>query len=364
VKNFQYLIINLMESGIHLGEKKKQYNPELGEILNGSRFDLSIINLEKTVLSLKQTIRLVNDLGFFKSNFLFVNYDLATVDVTYYYAQLLNQLFLSKKWMGGFLTNYKELRLRLRWPRINVPVLKLPKALFIINTKDYHWAFNEGISLKLPIISVLNSNNTQFKQIQYGIPGNDKTIIAINFYNRILADAYQQGLLVRYFKIIGLKLLSFYRLFKIILKFYSLVFMYFRLLLLIIITSNFYINTVFNNNNNNDLNNFIKLSLKLLLLMLNQLNRFSINYKLKNIKLFLKGKLIKLLLIKLHFITFLVINYLINLYDLKIEDDKLLNLDVIYFKIKTIKNLLNKRFYVFNSFDYHLYFGLKTNFYK
>ena len=44
-----------MESGIHLGVAKNQYNTALGDNVIGHRFNVSVLNLEKTVFSLKQT---------------------------------------------------------------------------------------------------------------------------------------------------------------------------------------------------------------------------------------------------------------------------------------------------------------------
>lgn len=342
-----------MESGLHLGAVKNKYNYALGNNIVGHRFNVSILNLEKTIFSLKQTSRLMRRLGFYKSNFLFINYDLTTEDVMFYYAQLVNQMFLSHKWIGGFLTNYKEIRPRIVWPRINVPGMLFPKALFIVNTKANYWPLNEGVVLKLPIIAAVSSDNFEVNLVHYSLVGNDKTIFAVNFYNRMLVDSYNQGLLFRYFKIIKVKIVDFYKKFKLMLKLYSLIFIYFRLVLIIII--NFNINLKLNNKIM--LNQYIIISIKLLLLLLIRINKY-VRY-LNKVNVFSQGNMLILLLTKLGNLTSLVLNYLINEYN---NTTRLINsndLIILYNMFIEIKRSLNKRLYLFNVLDYLIYFGIK-----
>jgi small subunit ribosomal protein S2 len=388
VKSFKSLIINLIESGIHIGGPKTQSNAFLGDNLQGTRYNITLFNLTKTVLLLKHVVILIKSLGLTKSKFLFINYDIATKDISYYYAQLINQVFLLNKWVGGFLTNYKEIMGRLKWPVINdfdmlvskpldfdkkrskIKFLQFkkdlasfernlyPKALFILNLTKNEWALNEGNHLNIPIISVLNNSTKNINLIQYGIGGNDKTLISVNLFNRIIVDAYNQGLFLRYLKIVKFKIQKFYLNYKLLLKLYTLIFINYRLLLFIVT------NLIIYKNDNNIIisDKFIFNSLKLIFLLINQINSFIKKNKLNKISKILIGTLLKKLLKQLNILNKLVINILISYY-LTTSKTNIYNLVLIYNNFIKIKLLLNKRFYYFNTFDYYLYQGIR-NFYK
>ena len=370
VKTFQYLIISLLESGIHLGASKSKYNPALGSTVIGHRFDTSILNLERTVVSLKQVSSLFRALGFSKSRFLFVNYDLVTQDVTSYYAGLLDQSCLSTKWIGGFLTNYKELNTRLGWPVLNsgssslVKANKagLPKAVFIVNLNQNNWAFNEAVVLNLPVVSVVSSDAKNFEFVEYSIPGNETSVISVNLYSRVIADSYLQGLLMRYLKLIDVKLNSFYIYFKLLLKRLSLVSAYYRLLLLVMVVSNLYLKK----NNSISTKLFVSTSIKLLLLLSVELNKTILEYNSVSDKAFSKffvNGTVSFMLQDLHNLMCLVIKHLLSLNSVINKSKRVDLVSDIFNYFNKIKTGLNKNVYLFTEFDSYLYYGLK-HYYK
>ncbi|OYV54558.1 MAG: 30S ribosomal protein S2, partial [Legionella sp. 21-45-4] len=130
--------------------------------------------------------------------------------------------YVDHRWLGGMLTNYKTVRqsiFRLKELKkmrdengfqgmIKKEALLLtreleklerslggiedmgglPDALFVIDVGFEHIAVEEARRLKIPVIGVVDTNNSP-DNIDYVIPGNDDSMRAIEIYVRAVADA-------------------------------------------------------------------------------------------------------------------------------------------------------------------------------
>ena len=68
----------------------------------------------------------------------------------------------------------------------------LPDAIFVIDTGYQHGTIVEAAKLGIPVIAVVDSNNS-FDNVDYIIPGNDDSAKAIRLYCRGIADAVLEG---------------------------------------------------------------------------------------------------------------------------------------------------------------------------
>ena len=68
----------------------------------------------------------------------------------------------------------------------------VPDALFIIDVGFHKIAVTEAKTLGIPIVGVVDSNNS-LDGIDYVIPGNDDSTRAIRLYARGVADAILEG---------------------------------------------------------------------------------------------------------------------------------------------------------------------------
>jgi small subunit ribosomal protein S2 len=69
---------------------------------------------------------------------------------------------------------------------------RLPDALFVVDVGYQKIAITESGKLGIPVIGVVDSNNTP-EGVDYVIPGNDDSARAIRLYARGLADAILEG---------------------------------------------------------------------------------------------------------------------------------------------------------------------------
>ena len=69
---------------------------------------------------------------------------------------------------------------------------KTPDALFIIDPKAEKIALTEGFKSGIPIVALANSDSN-IKNINYPLIGNDTGIPSISFFTKMIKEAYKQG---------------------------------------------------------------------------------------------------------------------------------------------------------------------------
>ncbi len=216
----------MLEAGVHFGHQTRFWNPQMSEYIFGSRNKIHIINLEKT---LPLYIEAVNALGKIASNrgsILFVGTKRAARNIVAEEAQRCGMPYVSHRWLGGMLTNYKTIRQsisRLKeleemsgngsFDRLNkkeqlmltremvkkekvlggIKDMKgLPNAVFVIDVGHEDIAIKEANTLGIPVFGIVDSNNSP-DGVDYVIPGNDDAIKAIQLYAQGIADAVIEG---------------------------------------------------------------------------------------------------------------------------------------------------------------------------
>jgi small subunit ribosomal protein S2 len=212
----------LLEAGAHFGHRTRFWNPKMGEYIFGSRNKIHIINLEKTLPLLNDALNYVGRLSANKSKILFVGTKRAAQESIREHAKRCGMPYVDHRWLGGMLTNYKTVRqsiFRLKELKkcrdeggFNGMIKKealmltreleklerslggiedmggLPDALFVVDVGFEHIAVEEARRLKIPVIGVVDTNNSP-DNLDYIIPGNDDSMRAIDIYVRAVADA-------------------------------------------------------------------------------------------------------------------------------------------------------------------------------
>lgn len=216
----------MLEAGAHFGHRTRFWNPKMGEYIFGSRNKIHIINLEKTMPMLNDVVNYVGRLAANKAKILFVGTKRAAQDSIREHAKRCGMPYVDHRWLGGMLTNYKTVRqsiFRLKELKemkekglFNDMIKKealmlsrelekldrglggienmggLPDALFVIDVGFEHIAVEEARRLKIPVIGVVDTNNSP-DNIDYVIPGNDDSMRAVDIYVRCIADAILDG---------------------------------------------------------------------------------------------------------------------------------------------------------------------------
>lgn len=212
----------LLEAGAHFGHRTRFWNPKMSQYIFGSRNKIHIINLEKTMPMINDVINYVGRLASNKAKILFVGTKRAAQESIREHAKRCGMPYVDHRWLGGMLTNYKTVRQsivrlkelkEMREKNLFAGMIKkealvltreleklerglggiedmggLPDALFVIDVGYEHIAVEEARRLKIPVIGVVDTNNSP-DNIDYIIPGNDDSMRAVEIYVRCVADA-------------------------------------------------------------------------------------------------------------------------------------------------------------------------------
>jgi small subunit ribosomal protein S2 len=216
----------LLEAGVHFGHQTKRWNPKMKPYIFGARNGIYIIDLQKTVGLARNALRFVSDAVARGGSVLFVGTKKQAQDAIREEAQRSGQFFVTNRWLGGTLTNFKTVKQGIdrlktiekmaadgtydRLPKKEVAQLererekleknlggvkdlvRLPSALFIIDTKKEHIAVHEANRLGIPVVAVVDTNCDP-SGIDYVIPGNDDAIRSIRLFTGKVSEACIEG---------------------------------------------------------------------------------------------------------------------------------------------------------------------------
>ena len=216
----------LLEAGVHFGHQTKRWNPKMKPFIFGARNGIHIIDLQHTVRLFNKAYKFLMDTVASGQPVLFVGTKKQAQEVIQEEARRSGMFFVTNRWLGGTLTNFKTVkgsieRLRMiekmaedgtfeRMTKKEVLTLErervklektlggiknmggVPGAVFIIDPKKEHIAVEEARKLEIPIVAITDTNCDP-DLIDYVIPGNDDAIRAIKLFTSKVADACMAG---------------------------------------------------------------------------------------------------------------------------------------------------------------------------
>ena len=191
------------------------------------RNGIYIIDLQKTVVKLREVYDAVKDMSRRGKIFLFVGTKKQAQDVVREEAERAGMFYVNQRWLGGTLTNFQTIQKRIarlrelerqrdtglfevltkkevskledelnRLERFlsgikDMP--RLPDAIYIVDPRKERIAVLEARKLKIPIIAVIDTNCDP-DEIDYPIPGNDDAIRAVSLYCDLVSGAVLDGI--------------------------------------------------------------------------------------------------------------------------------------------------------------------------
>lgn len=212
----------LLEAGVHFGHNTGRWNPKMKQFIFGARNGIHIIDLQHTVRLFRRAFQAVIDVTSRGDSVLFVGTKKQAQDVIAEEAGRSGQHYVTQRWLGGTLTNFKTVkgsleRLRnmekmeedgtifaltkreqvmIRRDRDKLlkslggikTMAKLPGLVFVIDPHKEHIAVEESRKLEIPVVAITDTNCDP-DVIDYVIPGNDDAIRAIKLFSARIADA-------------------------------------------------------------------------------------------------------------------------------------------------------------------------------
>ena len=217
---------NLLESGVHFGHQVKRWDPRMKKYIFAERNGIHIIDLQKTIQSIKDAYEAVRRVVASGKTVLFVGTKKQAQQAIQKEAERCGMYYVTNRWLGGMLTNFstikksllrlkklekmevdgtfenltkKEIaslgkeRTKLQKNLGGIKELKDPPGiLFIIDTRKETIAVAEAQRMGIPIVAVVDTNCNP-DGIDYPIPGNDDAIRAITLFTQIIANAVAEA---------------------------------------------------------------------------------------------------------------------------------------------------------------------------
>ena len=216
----------MLEAGVHFGHQTRYWNPKMAPFIFGERNKIHIINLEKSLPMAHDAYAFVKTIVSDGGNVLFVGTKRSARDSIRSHAERCDMPFVSHRWLGGMLTNYKTIRQSVKrlkeleemseeggfeaLTKKEVLGLKreqekldrslggiknmsaLPDVLFIVDVDHEDIAVREARKLGIPVVAIVDTNCSP-DGVEYVIPGNDDAMKAIGLYATLIADAVLDG---------------------------------------------------------------------------------------------------------------------------------------------------------------------------
>ncbi len=216
----------LLEAGVHFGHQTRKWNPKMKKYIFGARNKVHIIDLQQTVTMFKDAFEFVRERASDGEQILFVGTKRQAVETIQAEAERCNGFYVTNRWLGGMLTNYRTIResvekynelekqheegnyrvrtkkesmmkdkLRQKLARNLSGIRKmgrLPGMIFVIDPHRENIAVREAKNLGIPVIAICDTNCDP-AGVDYIIPGNDDAIRSVKLFASRIADACLEG---------------------------------------------------------------------------------------------------------------------------------------------------------------------------
>ena len=219
-------IQNLITAGAHFGHEVRRWNPKMKSFVYREQGGIHIINLQKTLSYAKKAMDFLENITSQGGRVIFVGTKPQALACTKEAAELSNQFYVNKRWLGGTLTNFETLKVSIdRMKKIQkvkerfeldryskkersriekeynkmeeffrgIKEMKdIPSVLFIVDIKKEKIALNEARKLRIPVVALVDTNcDPNF--VCFPIPANDDSVRSIRFFTQLAGEACKKG---------------------------------------------------------------------------------------------------------------------------------------------------------------------------
>lgn len=215
-----------LDAGVHFGHQTRRWNPMMKPFVFMEKGGIHIIDLKKSLSLFEKALHFVRKVASEGGKMIFVGTKKQAVEPVKKAAQRCSQFYITKRWLGGTLTNFitikssvdrlkkidqmrekGELDLLSKKEKSKIDkesyqlneylngireMKEIPSLLFVIDIVKERIAVKEAKKLKIPVIGIADTNCNP-KEIDFPIPGNDDSIRSITLFSEKIADAYIEG---------------------------------------------------------------------------------------------------------------------------------------------------------------------------
>ena len=222
----ELVLQDLLKASVHFGHQTRRWNPKMKQYVYGEVNGIYIIDLAKTIILAKKAYDFLQRTSAGGKPILFVGVKRQAGDVVKTAAESCGAFYVTHRWLGGMLTNYKTINLSIDKLRkvermrdagdfefltkkerykVEKEILKLeknlggirdmrklPGAVFVVDSNDGRITIKEANKLGIPVVAITDTNCDP-KGIDYVVPGNDDAIKSIKLFTEYFAKAVASG---------------------------------------------------------------------------------------------------------------------------------------------------------------------------
>lgn len=216
----------ILDAGVHFGHQASRWNPKMRPYIYGRRNRIHIIDLKETVRGLVRAQRYLQKVASQGSLILFVGTKRQAAGSIKECAQSCGMPYVSERWLGGMLTNFRTIRHRLNrleelealqesgelsgfskkaqskmmreYRKVNRnlggirEMNRLPEAIVVIDPTKEHNAVHEAHLLGIKVLALIDTDSDP-DLVDLPIPGNDDSMRSIRLITTHLANAVAAG---------------------------------------------------------------------------------------------------------------------------------------------------------------------------
>ncbi len=213
---------DLLEAGVHFGHQTRRWNPKMKKFIFTAKNGVYIIDLNKTLNSLKIACRKAQEVTAKNQYILFVGTKKQAQDVIKAEAIRAGQFYVTDRWLGGMMTNFQTIKKNIKrlkdiekmqedgtFEKITKKEIsglnkekekldkvlggiremnRLPGLMFVVDCKKEKIAVAEAKKLGIPIIGIIDTNSDP-DPIDFPIAANDDAIKSIRIITRQVVDS-------------------------------------------------------------------------------------------------------------------------------------------------------------------------------
>jgi len=217
----------LLEAGAHFGHQTRRWNPKMKPFIYGARGGVHIIDLTKTEPMLAEAVDFVRKTASHGGKIMLVGTKRQISGIIREEAIAANLPYVTERWLGGMLTNFKTIKLRVnRLKKIEAGIDsgdfakkfnkkelldftneaialnrifdgvkhldQMPAAVFIVDTPNESIAIAEARRLGIKVVAIADTNSDP-DLIDYVIPANDDALKTVKLITHLIAQAAVEG---------------------------------------------------------------------------------------------------------------------------------------------------------------------------
>jgi small subunit ribosomal protein S2 len=213
---------DLLDAGVHFGHQAHRWNPKMKRYIYGARNGIYILDLHQTIKMFEDSLNYVKKIVEDGGTVLFVGTKKQAQAAVKEAAERSGQYYVSERWLGGLLTNWKTISQRIsrlkeldrmeadgyfeRLPKKEAlqrrterdelqrflggirNMTGMPGVMFVVDLNKEAIAVAEARKLNIPVVAIVDTNCDP-EMADVIIPGNDDAIRAIRLVTQKMSEA-------------------------------------------------------------------------------------------------------------------------------------------------------------------------------